>query len=30
VSEKILRRELANKTEQEAFIQQLAQGVQLN
>jgi len=25
VSEKVLRRELANKTEQEAFIKQLAQ-----
>ncbi len=30
VSEKILRRELANKTEQEAYIQQLADTVKLN
>jgi F-type H+-transporting ATPase subunit b len=30
VSEKILRRELANKTEQEAYIQQLAEVVNLN
>ncbi len=30
VSEKILRRELANKSEQEAFIQQLAETVKLN
>ena len=30
VSEKILRRELANKTEQETFIQQLAETVKLN
>ena len=30
VSEKILRRELANKTEQEAYIQQLAEAVKLN
>jgi len=30
VSEKILRRELANKSEQEAFIKQLAETVKLN
>ena len=30
VSEKILRRELANKAEQESFIKQLAEGVKLN
>ena len=30
VSEKILRRELANKSEQESFIQQLAETVKLN
>ena len=30
VSEKILRRELSNKTEQESYIQQLAEGVKLN
>ena len=30
VSEKILRRELANKSEQEVFIQQLAETVKLN
>ncbi len=30
VSEKILRRELANKTEQEAYIKQLADAVKLN
>jgi len=30
VSEKILRRELANKSEQETFIQQLAETVKLN
>ncbi len=30
VSEKILRRELANKTEQEAYIKQLADSVKLN
>jgi F-type H+-transporting ATPase subunit b len=30
VSEKILRRELSNKTEQETYIQQLAEGVKLN
>ena len=30
VSEKVLRRELANKTEQETFINQLAQEIKLN
>lgn len=30
VAEKVLRKELANKTEQEAYIQQLAEGVKLN
>ncbi len=30
VSEKILRRELSNKSEQEKYIQQLAEGVKLN
>lgn len=30
VSEKILRRELSNKTEQESYIQELAQAVKLN
>jgi len=30
VSEKILRRELANKAEQESYIQQLAEVVKLN
>jgi len=30
VSEKVLRRELANKKEQEAYIQQLAGEVKLN
>ena len=30
VSEKVLRRELSNKTEQESYIQQLAEGVKLN
>jgi F-type H+-transporting ATPase subunit b len=30
VSEKVLRRELANKTEQETFINQLAQDIKLN
>lgn len=30
VSEKVLRRELANKTEQETFISQLAQDIKLN
>ncbi len=30
VSEKILRRELSNKSEQESYIQQLAEGVKLN
>ncbi len=30
VSEKILRRELSNKTEQEKYINQLAEGVKLN
>jgi F-type H+-transporting ATPase subunit b len=30
VAEKILRKELSNKAEQEAYIKQLAEGVKLN
>ena len=30
VAEKVLRRELANKAEQETYIKQLADGVKLN
>jgi F-type H+-transporting ATPase subunit b len=30
VSEKVLRRELSNKEEQEKYIQQLAQNIELN
>jgi F-type H+-transporting ATPase subunit b len=30
VSEKILRRELSNKSEQEKYINELAEGVKLN